>query len=301
VEAPVDHHVHLLSPGLVADWKGLGVPFGRPDEEYGSLAPLEGFGARVLSMAYLYGSEWFREGLALGEAEELARVRRENDFVAGVVRGRAELEGFGSADPLRPYALEELRRCREELGLAGVKLHLAMAGVDLREAAHLDALAEVAAWAERSRTPLVLHLDTQRRGTEVAHVEAFVARVLDPHPRLELTIAHLGGSGGYGAWTRAVLGVFLERIERDPGFAARPIAFDLSAVVLESPSVGIPATTEEELTLLRLDLRRLGLERVRFGSDHPVFEPAATWTVLRERVGLSEVELARIAGGAQRR
>ncbi len=35
----VDHHVHILSPTLVADWKTLGVPFSRPDSVYTSAPP----------------------------------------------------------------------------------------------------------------------------------------------------------------------------------------------------------------------------------------------------------------------
>jgi hypothetical protein len=29
-----DHHVHLLSPALIDDWKSIGVQFSRPEIEY---------------------------------------------------------------------------------------------------------------------------------------------------------------------------------------------------------------------------------------------------------------------------
>lgn len=287
----VDHHVHLLSPELVADWSSLGVSFSRAAESYGDAAalledtPVER--AVLVSMAYLYGSDWFREGLELGEADELQRVQRENDFVLAIARGRpSRLKGLAGVNPLRPYALDELSRCLDAGGAAGIKLHLASSGVDLRLDEHLWAVEEVAALAEARGVPLLLHLDTQMRGTDVEHVERFLELVLDPHPGLRLIVAHLGGSGGYGPWTQAVLSVFIDRIERDPGFAARPISFDLSAVLLAEESEGVPPTTDEEAARLGRDLERLGLERVVFGSDWPVFGSAETFALLAERTGV---------------
>lgn len=120
----VDHHVHLLSPQLVEDWKSLRVPFSRPDSVYTSLAGLLSDpaleGAMVASMGYLYGSASFRQQLALGPGEELAGVRREHDHLASEVRRAPErVRGFCAVNPRRPYALGELTRCRDALGLRG--------------------------------------------------------------------------------------------------------------------------------------------------------------------------------------
>jgi len=297
-----DHHVHILGPGLLRDWKALGVPFSRPDAAYLSAAAVfEGerpvAQALLVPMAHFYGNAELRGGLSLSVEQEHAGVRAENDYVAAEARrwpGRAV--ALCSVDWRRPYAWQELRRCREELKSHGIKLHLASAGTDLKDAAQRAELSRIAAWAERHGLALLLHVDPQRRGLVVADVERFIAEVLDPHPRLEIVVAHLGGSGGYGAWTRSVLGAFTAWLQREAAAGrARPgVFFDLSAALLEKESEGVPATTEAEAKALGEDLRRLGLARVLFGSDSPVFSPQRLAELLGERSGLAAAELARV-------
>ncbi len=284
----VDHHVHLLSPRLVEDWKSLGVPFSHPDSVYTSLAGLLSDpaleGAMVASMGYLYGSASFRQQLALGPEEELAGVRREHDHLASEVRrAPGRVRGFCAVNPRRPYALGELTRCRDSLGLRGVKLHLGSADVDPRDTAHVAAVAAVAAWAETSHLPLLLHLDPERPELDLIHLEPLVSRVIDAHPALEVIVAHLGGSGGYGEWTRQVF----RRLTRIPAAGrAAPVWFELSAVVLDRPSEGVPPTTAAEAAQLARDLEAAGLDRILFGTDYPLFTPAAYAETLRSRVPL---------------
>lgn len=292
-----DHHVHLLSPALVADWKSLGVPFSRPDSVYTSVAGLLATprfeGALVISMAYLYGSSGFRQGLPLDDAAEYRGVRGENDHVAAEIRRAPDrLIGFCAVNPRRPYAARELARCRDSLGLRGVKLHLGNADVDPRDSTHVAAVAAVAAWAATSGLPLVLHLDPQRPDLDLAHLEPLLRAVIDPHPRLDVVVAHLGGSGGYGDWTRQVAQAVARRI---PGRQGR-LLLDLSAVVLERQSEGVPPTTPEEADRLAADLRRFGLGHVVFGTDYPVFDPPGYEATLRERLTLTPQELDSILG-----
>ena len=70
--------------------------------------------------------------------------------------------------------------------------------------------------------------------------------------------------------------------------ARRPIWIDLSAVILEQESEGVPASTPAERAALRADVRAAGLDRFVFGSDAPVFEPARSAAVLREVLGISD-------------
>ena len=68
----VDHHVHILGPGLLRDWQSLGVPFSREDSAYTSAARLldaDGAleGAILVPMAHLYGNEEFRRALSVSE------------------------------------------------------------------------------------------------------------------------------------------------------------------------------------------------------------------------------------------
>ncbi|HSM13136.1 MAG TPA: amidohydrolase family protein, partial [Thermoanaerobaculia bacterium] len=312
VDAPVplDVHVHLIGPQLLADWKSLGVPFSKPDVVYLSaaswLGPAEpGFAGQppaarraiLVPMAHLYGRSEFREAVDLTLEEERARVATENDHVAAeAARFPGRAVALCSVAALRPFAEAEIERCRRELGTAGLKLHLAASEVDLADAGQLAAIERIVAGVAGRGELLLLHLDPQRRGLETADVERFLRQVLGPHPDLTVIVAHLGGSGGYGAWTRGVFRTVLDWLaERRAAGEARPgVRFDVSAVVLERESEGVPATTAEEAAQLAADLRRAGFERLLLGSDAPVFDPRRTVELLRDRVGLTQEEIDRL-------
>jgi predicted TIM-barrel fold metal-dependent hydrolase/pimeloyl-ACP methyl ester carboxylesterase len=298
-----DHHAHVLGPGLVRDWSSQGATFSRPAEAYGSAgALLEGgdealAGAALVPMAHLYGNAAFRTALGLSAEEELARVRAENDHAAlEAARHRGRTVALAAVDLLRPYALDELARARREHAVAGAKLHLASAGLDFQDDAHLAALERVVAWAEDEGAWLLLHLDPQRSGVGVEDVRQLLARAFGPHPHARAVIAHLGGSGGFGPWTRAVLATCTAWLEAERA-ARRPrpaFLLDLAAVPMLRESEGTPASSAEELAALAPALRALGMERIVFGSDWPVFEPREHARFLAERCGLTPGELDRI-------
>jgi len=291
-----DHHVHLLSPSLIADWKSMGVPFARPDSAYTGVPHLfrdSGLTqVAVASMAYLYGNAEFRDGLGLSVEAEEQRARAENDHLAGhaALLGQ-QAAGFCSVQPFRPYALAESRRCRDSLGLPGLKLHLGQAQADYADSAQLATLARIAAWADSTDTTLLLHLDPQRRSVESADIRRFIDQVLTPNPGLEVIVAHFGGSGGLGMWTRQVAGVFADWLAAG-GAGFRPgVQFDLSAVLLARDSEGVPATTDEEAAHLAPLVARLGSTRVLFGSDYPVFDPYAYAEFVVRRGGLTAMQV----------
>lgn len=309
----VDHHVHVLSPTLIADWKTVGAQFSRPDAFYTSAdavmradeddAANEASDAAVLDravlvpMSHLYGMEAFREALELDEAAEAAQVRRENDYViAQAARRPGRTVAIPSVPLLRPYALDELKRCREEHSIRGIKLHLAASGFDPREADHRAKLKEVMAWADGESLFVLLHLDPQRRGIETMDIRAVIDEAIAPFPNITLSIAHLGGSGGYGQWVQHVLRTFAAWLEEEAGRGhdRANIYFDLSGVVVAAGTMEPFSNSEDDLRALRDDLRRIGLHRILFASDFPVFDPMATARNIAERVGLSEEEMARL-------
>jgi len=300
-----DHHVHLLGPQLLADWKSLGVTFSRPDEVYlqpdslfeprGDEPPLAS--ALLVPMAHFYGNEEFRSGLGLTLEQEHARVRAENDHVAAQAArfpGRACL--LASVDLLRPYAQEELERCNATYPIAGVKIHLASAGFHFEDPEHVSALARTARWASERGLFMLLHLDPQRRGLVTGDVTRLLDEVLGPLPSMRVVIAHAGGSGGFGPWPRSVLETIAAWLasEQAAGRPRRGFFVDLSTVPMIRESEGLPPSTEEEIAALAPVVRRLGLEHVLFASDYPVFDPRDQAVFLRERCGFTEEELATI-------
>ncbi|HSE98877.1 MAG TPA: amidohydrolase family protein [Blastocatellia bacterium] len=296
--ARFDHHVHLLSPDLVRDWKSLGVPFSRPDSFYSSasvvLEERKVEKAFILSMAYLYGSRWFQR-LESSAEKEHERVRRENNFIASVVRASPKrLAGFCGVHPMRPYALAELRRCREELGLAGIKLNFLNSGIDLTNSEHLDRLKEIFALAQDQATPILIHLNALDQGMARRAVDTLVNELISKYPKAEVYIAHLGGFGGYSAGIEVIVKAFIAHLGKGGALEGRAIFFELSAVALREASEGVEPPNEERLKQMASDLRKLGLHRVLFGSDHPVFNPQEYARTLRDKLQLNNHEIEQI-------
>lgn len=296
----VDHHVHILGPDIIRDWKSLGVTFSRPDSIYLSASTLlarRGDSLRAVTlvpMSHLYANPELVDALRLDTAEVHRRVRRENAWVAEEAAkypGRAS--ALCSVPALASWALEDLAWCHDSLRVAGIKLHVASSQVDLRDSQHLATLAAIAAFSSDRKLPLLIHVDPQRRGHDSTHIRVMAERVFGPHPELTIIVAHLGGSGGYGPWTRTVhrtLRQWLSEVERRG--ARRSVYFELSAVALEQESEGVPAMTPSQATALRDDLRQFGFDRVIFGSDYPVFDPVQGARALVELVGLTPEEVS---------
>lgn len=303
----VDHHVHVLGPNVMRDWRAAGVTFSRPDSFYTSPASLlSGRGDSVaqvvlVPMAHLYANPEFVGELRLDAAEVRRRVRRENAHVsATAARYPGRAVALCSVPVLADWALDDLRWRDDSLGVAGIKLHLASSQVDLRDTTHLARLASIARFASSRALPILLHVDPQRRGHAAAHIRALADRVLAPFPALAVVIAHLGGSGGYGEWTRTVFRTLREwRREVEASGPRREVYFELSAVVLEVESEGVPPLTAAEAALLRDDLRAERFDRFVLGSDYPVFDPVRGRQALIDRVGLAPDEVERIARGAE--
>ena len=98
-----DHHVHVLGPDVMRDWRALGVTFSRADSIYtspGSLPrvrPDTSASAVLVPMAHLYGNAEFVGGLGIDDATVRERVRRET-WTAKGAQVLARLAEFG----LRP-------------------------------------------------------------------------------------------------------------------------------------------------------------------------------------------------------
>src|SRR3974377_2194393 len=106
-----------------------------------------------------------------------------------------------------------------------------------------------------------------------------------PHaPAVAVQIAHAAGWGGYDDATDAALGVFANWAAAER-FRVERLLVDISGVVLPSEFTAKiqaasgapnfePPQADRHRTLAG-HLRALGLERVLFGTDWPVFTPAA--------------------------
>ncbi|MFC4932834.1 amidohydrolase family protein [Massilia sp. GCM10023247] len=287
-----DYHQHVFSEAIVAlVGPGAGLkPL--PAKDLVPLLDAAGIGQAVLlSTAYMYGSPNRRVD------DEYAQVRRENDWTAAqAAQYPGRLVAFCGIAPLKPYAIEEIRRCASHPGLRrGIKMHLGNSDVQLENPAHAARLAEVFAAANARGMAIVVHLRAnigKQRPYGAAQARAFLDQVLPAAPDVAVQVAHLAGSGpGFeDPPAREVLAELAQACERGHP-ATRKLWFDVA-------SIADRAITPQAAALLVQRIRQIGVGRVLYGTDSAQgdnLRPRESWAAFR-RLPLREAEFDRIAG-----
>jgi len=287
-----DHHQHVFSARtleLLGPGAGL-----KPLQAKDVIALLDAAGIRkgvLLSTAYMFGSP--RHAFD----DEYARVRAENDWTAAqAAQFPDRLIAFCGINPLKEYALDEIRRCAGKPGFGrGIKLHLGNSDVQLDQGAHVKRLAEVFAAANREGMAIVVHMRASIRNKRpygAAEAQVFLDQVLPAAPDVPVQLAHLAGTGpGFeDPPARAVLATLAAAVERGHP-ATRKLWFDVASVVDRD-------ITPEAAGLLVKYLRQVGMARLLYGTDSAQgdnLRPREAWAAFR-RLPLTEAEFAQVAG-----
>src|SRR3990172_9378713 len=193
-------------------------------------------------------------GMTEGEAsaEAIERLRRRNAWTCAVARAHEQLVPYLSLDPSmgEDGALAELT-VRVAEGARGIKLHPA----NQRYLPSDRRLWPVYEEAQRLGLPIISHsgLHFDARLPAYASPSAF-QEVLEAFPKLTVVLAHLG---------HGFLDDSFAMAERYPS-----LVFDCSYVV--EGSADPPAISDEDAGAI---FRRLGVDRVLFGSDWPWGHP----------------------------
>jgi predicted TIM-barrel fold metal-dependent hydrolase len=287
-----DHHQHVFSEEIIAL---LGPDSGLKPLSAKELVPLlDAAGIKkavLLSTAYMYGSP--RRELD----NEYARVRAENDWTAAqAAQFPGRLIAFCGINPLKDYALDEIKRCAGRPGLKhGIKLHVGNSDLQLDQPAHLKRLAEVFAAADREGMAILVHMRASIRNKRpygAAEAQAFLDKVLPAAPHVPVQVAHLAGTGpGFDdPPSRAVLATLAEAMERRRP-ATRNLWFDVASIAQND-------TTPADAAELAKRLRQIGLHRVLYGTDSAQgdnLRPREAWAAFR-KLPLTEAEFKQIAG-----
>jgi len=293
-EAPgADHHQHLFSPAVLSMLKASGadVP---PVLAARDLVPLlDSAGIRravLLSVAYMYGSP------SRTVEDEYAKVRAENDWTAAQAAEYPDrLIAFCGFNPLKAYALEELARCAKDPKLAqGIKLHLGNADVQLENPNHLDRLRRVFRAANQHRMAIAVHMRasiSRKRPYGAVQARVFLEQLLPEAPDVPVQVAHLAGTGpGYDDPPADSAMAFLaDAVHRKDPRTGR-LWFDVAGIMDSS-------VTDAQAAVIVRRIRRVGVERVLYGSDAAVVEsrrPREGWAAFRQ-LPLKKEEFARIA------
>jgi predicted TIM-barrel fold metal-dependent hydrolase/ketosteroid isomerase-like protein len=290
----VSNFLYVLSKEADGKWRissetftlnGPPVPKAATPEQL--IAELDAAGTKravVLSVAYLFGSVHRKP-----VDDEYAKVRAENDWVAGqVARFPDRLVGFCSFNPLKDYALDEMDRCAKISQFKGLKLHFGNSGVDVLNPQHVEKVRRVFRAANDKRLPIVVHLWTLGKyGRE--HAEAFLNQIVTAAPDIPIQIAHMAASGPNYHSDDALEVYANAATASDPRM--KNLSFDVGSMVTRN-------TSPETLALVAKRLRQLGLRRVLFASDRVPERsndsPKDAWEAFR-RLPLTEAEFKAIA------
>jgi predicted TIM-barrel fold metal-dependent hydrolase len=236
--------------------------------------------AVVLSSAYFFESPY----LDGAYPEGAAMLRAENDWTAReVARHPKRLVAFCGVNPLTEQALTEIRRCKNELGTMGIKLHLGNSNVELENPEHLRRMKAFFAEANRLRMPVAAHLWTLRNYRR-QDSELFLAEILPQAPDVVVQIMHMAGAGP--GWTDEALEPFAAAAAaNDPRM--RNVYFDVATVADDR--------TPAQLELLARRIRQIGPARILCGSDASFGgrgSPKKEWGIFRGTVPLTDSEFA---------
>jgi uncharacterized protein len=293
-DAPrVDYHQHLFSPALAAAMSPPApAPPMRPVTAADLIALLDAAGierAVVLSTGYVF-EQPSRKIENAGD-----KLRADHDWTSRqLAQYPGRLVGFCGLNPLKDYALDELARCAADRNLSrGLKLHFGNSVVDYHNREHIERVKRVFRAANDHRMPIVVHMRASVTaklpyGRDEALV--FLNEFVPAAPDVVIQVAHLAAAGAPSdPGADQALEVFIEAIAKGDPRTAR-LWFD-------APSV-VPTTTltAEAAAALADRIRRLGVQRVLFGSDASTggLTPLTTWDAFR-KVPLTDAEFKQIA------
>jgi predicted TIM-barrel fold metal-dependent hydrolase len=170
-----------------------------------------------------------------------AQVPAINDYIASTCREHPEFTGFGTLHKDMENPQDEIERLMG-LGLRGLKFHPDMQRFDIDDEKMMDIYAAV-----EGRLPIIFHTGDYRYS--FSHPSR-LARVLDNFPGLCAIATHFGG------WSMVDIAYDY--------FHNRRCYFDVSSSL---PFIGLRRAAEL--------IHSYGPERFLFGSDYPMWDPAA--------------------------
>ena len=281
----VDHHQHLLGPGMAAEGQ-------KPIDAKAMIRMLDEAGIRravLLSNAFRYGNP-----SEPPLPDEYAKVMAENDWTAReAARYPGRLVAFCSLNPLKDYALNELNRCaRDKRFGRGIKLQLGFSDVDLDDHVDVTLLRRVFRVANANQMAIVVHMRTRRaRGYGTAQALIFLDELLAAAPDVPVQIAHFcGGGSSNDPPSDEALAVFTAAITRqDP--RVKNLFFDLALVA----PVDLSA---ERAQFVAQRIREIGVQRILYGSDggDPTDPPPKAAFEAFRKLPLTEPEFRAIEG-----
>ncbi len=245
--------------------------------------------AVILSCAYMFGSSM------MSVQNEYEKVQHENDWIAQQAALYPQrLKAYCSVNPLKDYAVDEIKRCAAGKKFAGLKLHFTNSDVDLRNNNDVKKLQSVFALADSLRMPITVHMRAYNKSYGATDAAIFINQVLSITKHIPVQIAHMAGWGGYDEATDSALQVFVDAFNKGT-LSRRNIYFDIAAVVPapnDSWSMGDEDSTAPQKTTwnakeaLMKKINLIGINNILFGTDYPLINSEDYTRDLKSTLGV---------------
>ena len=295
----VDHHVHIFSPRdrqyLINNVEGLDSLPPLSIEKYLAIMRASNVDkASILSSAYFFSQK------DNTSEHDFNAVKSDNNWIAQSISKYPErFVGFFSINPLSDSAFVEIERNAPKKEFVGIKLQLANSRVDLRNKAHVKQLAKVFKKTNSLGLGIVVHMRTQNKPYGKQDAQVFIDKILSKAPDVPVQIAHLAGWGGYDKQTDEALNVFATRISNNN--LRDNIYFDLSAIIRPVRNSNTDSTKRTKIqnpewypgnrySRVTEQLRKIGLDRILFGTDWPDWSPKKYKSDIINKLELTEKE-----------
>ncbi|MEL7122869.1 MAG: amidohydrolase family protein [Bacteroidota bacterium] len=269
----VDYHVHIFSEGLIHNLEAQGYNMANSGfqiinesaSDYSNLDKIlkdnSSFKMVLISTSYAY-----KQLDTINWMNEKEFLQLENDLLAKLIQKQPKkLLGFYGINPLKGYALNEIKRCHEELKLHGLKLHFQGNHVDLNNEDHLQKVKAILSYASKEKIPVLIHNNAWNIEDGQNYANTFIAQVLEEIDSLTIIFAHAGGGGGFFKFTKDFLSTFDEYFKTADASRNHNIYFELSGVIKLRQFSG-----SQDLKELEVLMENIGFDRFIFGSDYPV-------------------------------
>lgn len=199
-----------------------------------------------------------------------------NADIHDACREHPQLVGFASVDIHRPDAcLAELSQAVREWGLKGLKLHPRLQKMN---DSHSDLVVELTRLAADLKVPVLMDAFFYGAAGYGLDVLRLIARLSQDVPQARIIIAHMGG---FKVLEATLMAKENPNLYMDLSFS--PLYFEGSSV-------------EQDIAFA---MKKLGPDRLLFGSDFPHMDMAKSIAKVRElmdRVGFNDAEQARVMG-----
>jgi len=284
----IDYHVHIFSPALIENLKkerfGSDLVKGDPNT-YSDIRTILNLNpaSKLLLISTGYGYRLHH----VRPEEQIPLILREQNYLSNIADQYPDrLIPFYGINPRSPYALVAIKRCHTLLNFVGIKLHFSASQVDFRDEEHIDKLKDIFAYTGQHQIPVLLHFSNHRSDFGEKEVIQFFHDIIDPDVPQTIIFAHMGGGGWITERSIITIEAILSQIESSIG-SPHNIYFELSGIIHEKWNHQSELSDDQK----RAIIRRIGLDKILFGSDYPVARSESYLSTLQERLKLSGHEI----------